>query len=114
MLRVPVPRPSLVSARRTSGPFAPSTRSRDSGVGPAGRQPGQGLPSHDLHHREGRGSDLLQGLGRSEEHTSELKSLMRISYAVFCLKKKNNKQQSQPHPCLHTRTNRYTRTSTLI
>src|SRR3546814_2196406 len=27
---------------------------------------------------------------RSEEHTSELKSLMRISYAVFCLKKKNN------------------------
>src|SRR3546814_6465656 len=32
-------------------------------------------------------------LGRSEEHTSELQSLMRISYAVFCLKKKKNKQQ---------------------
>src|SRR3546814_1034936 len=30
-------------------------------------------------------------LFRSEEHTSELQSLMRISYAVFCLKKKNNK-----------------------
>src|SRR3546814_3545337 len=30
--------------------------------------------------------------GRSEEHTSELQSLMRISYAVFCLKKKKNKQ----------------------
>src|SRR3546814_2273760 len=30
-----------------------------------------------------------QGLARSEEHTSELQSLMRISYAVFCLKKKN-------------------------
>src|SRR3546814_9828160 len=30
------------------------------------------------------------GLARSEEHTSELQSLMRISYAVFCLKKKNN------------------------
>src|SRR3546814_2400895 len=29
-------------------------------------------------------------LGRSEEHTSELQSLMRISYAVFCLKKKHN------------------------
>src|SRR3546814_1398791 len=29
---------------------------------------------------------------RSEEHTSELQSLMRISYAVFCLKKKNNQQ----------------------
>src|SRR3546814_5302531 len=32
---------------------------------------------------------------RSEEHTSELQSLMRISYAVFCLKKKN-KQNRQP------------------
>src|SRR3546814_9260018 len=31
--------------------------------------------------------------GRSEEHTSELQSLMRISYAVFCLKKKTNRQQ---------------------
>src|SRR3546814_9975015 len=32
---------------------------------------------------------------RSEEHTSELQSLMRISYAVFCLKKKKNKQQDE-------------------
>src|SRR3546814_4934295 len=31
---------------------------------------------------------------RSEEHTSELQSLMRISYAVFCWKKKNNKTSS--------------------
>src|SRR3546814_2754636 len=31
---------------------------------------------------------LVQACGRSEEHTSELQSLMRISYAVFCLKKK--------------------------
>src|SRR3546814_6000927 len=31
--------------------------------------------------------------GRSEEHTSELQSLMRISYAVFCLKKKNNQHK---------------------
>src|SRR3546814_5422831 len=53
---------------------------------------------------EGGGAVLLralrqavrhQGLGRayrSEEHTSELQSLMRISYAVFCLKKKKNLQ----------------------
>src|SRR3546814_3958964 len=34
--------------------------------------------------------DFLQ---RSEEHTSELQSLMRISYAVFCLKKKNKNNQ---------------------
>src|SRR3546814_8882221 len=32
---------------------------------------------------------------RSEEHTSELQSLMRISYAVFCLKKKNKKTPSE-------------------
>src|SRR3546814_6040533 len=32
---------------------------------------------------------LRPGAGRSEEHTSELQSLMRNSYAVFCLKKKN-------------------------
>src|SRR3546814_3435841 len=35
--------------------------------------------------------DLLVKIGRSEEHTSELQSLMRITYAVFCLKKKTNK-----------------------
>src|SRR3546814_2077248 len=37
--------------------------------------------------------ELRQRL-RSEEHTSELQSLMRISYAVFCLKKKNNKTKT--------------------
>src|SRR3546814_3349029 len=37
--------------------------------------------------------------GRSEEHTSELQSLMRISYAVFCLKKKNHpSNQASTHP----------------
>src|SRR3546814_10196423 len=36
---------------------------------------------------------------RSEEHTSELQSLMRISYAVFCLKKKTNyKKRKEKHP----------------
>src|SRR3546814_2830569 len=40
---------------------------------------------------------------RSEEHTSELQSLMRISYAVFCLKKKKNTQTHHTlEPCLHT------------
>src|SRR3546814_8941693 len=37
------------------------------------------------------GNQLLRLRDRSEEHTSELQSLMRISYAVFCLKKKNRK-----------------------
>src|SRR3546814_1465295 len=40
------------------------------------------------------GSDGIAG--RSEEHTSELQSLMRISYAVFCLKKKKQHKQQQP------------------
>src|SRR3546814_1519187 len=38
-------------------------------------------------------ADQEQGEERSEEHTSELQSLMRISYAVFCLKKKKQKTQ---------------------
>src|SRR3546814_4475231 len=38
---------------------------------------------------------LAQEAIRSEEHTSELQSLMRISYAVFCLKKKNNPNRLQ-------------------
>src|SRR3546814_10712762 len=44
---------------------------------------------------------------RSEEHTSELKSLMRISYAVFCLTKKTNKpnHQSTHHNSSDTKTN---------
>src|SRR3546814_3829001 len=43
--------------------------------------------SHNRVHRAGRP-------GRSEEHTSELQSLMRISYAVFCLKKQNTMQKN--------------------
>src|SRR3546814_8706637 len=42
--------------------------------------------------KDGAGTVALgSGAFRSEEHTSELQSLMRISYAVFCLKKKNTK-----------------------
>src|SRR3546814_10805087 len=44
----------------------------------------------DLHIAEG-------AAGRSEEHTSELQSLMRISYAVFCLKKKKNTKYTTQH-----------------
>src|SRR3546814_4158937 len=44
--------------------------------------------------RDGAGKDGT----RSEEHTSELQSLMRISYAVFCLKKKKNNQTHKHQP----------------
>src|SRR3546814_943132 len=40
---------------------------------------------------------------RSEEHTSELQSLMRISYAVFCLKKKNENLKTNRTKIQHTR-----------
>src|SRR3546814_1912590 len=47
------------------------------------------------HHRSSENSrnpDYFTKWDRSEEHTSELQSLMRISYAVFCLKKKKHKK----------------------
>src|SRR3546814_5958138 len=52
-----------------------------------------GMASSTLSVQSGKNRFALQTLGateRSEEHTSELQSLMRISYAVFCLKKKND------------------------
>src|SRR3546814_5037034 len=47
---------------------------------------------------------LRVAVGRSEEHTSELQSLMRISYAVFCLKKKNTTTTKLSIPCLENTT----------
>src|SRR3546814_7959216 len=47
------------------------------------------------HPRRRRQIAVDHGRARSEEHTSELQSLMRISYAVFCLNKKNKKLQTQ-------------------
>src|SRR3546814_4772099 len=56
---------------------------------------GEGIPGDPVRGRiwleraiEAGNLHAAQTLGRSEEHTSELQSLMRISYAVFCLKKK--------------------------
>src|SRR3546814_3481736 len=73
------------------------------------RSPGDG-PGRDLDHRESdrpeareradvRAEQGAVGVVRSEEHTSELQSLMRISYDVFCLKKKKKKTE-----CIHTDT----------
>src|SRR3546814_7392277 len=42
-----------------------------------------------------------RGLARSEEHTSELQSLMRISYAVFCLKKKKKQEHNATYTTQH-------------
>src|SRR3546814_3276206 len=58
----------------------------------------------ELGARDGAWVEVLGGLkpgtNRSEEHTSELQSLMRISYAVFCLKKK--KQHTHKSSCQNT------------
>src|SRR3546814_3836691 len=56
-------------------------------------RPGRGA----LHEIE-RGPERPHDRVRSEEHTSELQSLMRISYAVFCLKKKNTKLYTPNNP----------------
>src|SRR3546814_10857429 len=53
-----------------------------------------------------------QVLHRSEEHTSELQSLMRLSYAVFCLKKKKHKPKPDFRP--YSTGNTYTHTQTTI
>src|SRR3546814_6956646 len=67
------------------------------------------LPRRGALADEARG---MRGRGRSEEHTSELQSLMRISYAVFCLKKKknetaitqeNDKHQQRTYEYMYTR-----------
>src|SRR3546814_3135328 len=57
-----------------------------------------GLSNDYLHYmatREEYSAQMYEGSSRSEEHTSELQSLMRISYAVLCLKKKKNTQQNE-------------------
>src|SRR3546814_9933750 len=72
-------------------PDAAAAAHRRSGrVRPRGRADGR-------YHVRARGVAGLrpQRAGRSEEHTSELQSLMSISYAVFCLKKKKTKEQKQ-------------------
>src|SRR3546814_1055998 len=63
---------------------------RRGGVAASTQSPAR--PAGACHLRRGEARPASAG-GRSEEHTSELQSLMRISYAVFCLKKKNNSKE---------------------
>src|SRR3546814_10828774 len=60
-------------------------------------------PAPDPRAADGDAAVAARGVHRSEEHTSELQSLMRISYAVFCLKKKNkHKKNTQIAITTHT------------
>src|SRR3546814_10158663 len=85
--------------RRNAIICSPSLRDVDDRPAPPGRRRSSG--NRPLLHPPGTGRLAHPGdqarLSRSEEHTSELQSLMRISYAVFCLKKKkkNNKNKKK-------------------
>src|SRR3546814_3347629 len=65
-----------------------------------------GPPEILLRHRRERGLVVGQEV-RSEEHTSELQSLMRISYAVFCLKKKKQQTNIITHKKPHSTNKEY-------
>src|SRR3546814_2347941 len=62
-----------------------------------------GLRAHNMFKYFEQFRNAPAGSQRSEEHTSELQSLMRISYAVFCLKKKK-KHNKKEHKNLITQT----------
>src|SRR3546814_8065821 len=83
-------------AREAAELFAGDGRERFilGSVGPGTRLPSLGHVAYDA----------LEAAFRSEEHTSELQSLMRISYAVFCLKKKNKNHTTHSHYQVPTQT----------
>src|SRR3546814_4538878 len=77
-----------VGGRRLSGRAEPGGRCTTA------RPRGIGRQSHRRTGRTIHRPERRATARRSEEHTSELQSLMRISYAVFCLKKKNNENKN--------------------
>src|SRR3546814_7658669 len=94
-------RPPRSTRTDTLFPYTTLFRSSDDRLRPVDARLGGRQRHADAHSADqGRQADLRRGQeyvaqsavgnpqGRSEEHTSELQSLMRISYAVFCLKKK--------------------------
>src|SRR3546814_6346311 len=76
--------------RSRSNRSAPTNHSKDCRFGPVGMDAVLVWRRPEIMAR-----NRLQIRSRSEEHTSELQSLMRISYAVFCLKKKTIKQPDE-------------------
>src|SRR3546814_7563972 len=93
-------RAAVISGRRgsmnprqpSSSPSAPGSRSTWPPSSTNGSATSQGRKSNDAN-PPARAAPI----SRSEEHTSELQSLMRISYAVFCLKKKKKQKQYTQH-----------------
>src|SRR3546814_7093451 len=83
-----------------SGGHSRFRRRRNRAAAPVPRPKGKGLRSRRAQRTRPRRSLFPH---RSEEHTSELQSLMRISYAVFCLKKKKT---PRPYSSTHTTYNK--------
>src|SRR3546814_4603565 len=96
----------LARSHRSGGSGGPRAGTTDLGVGRAGykqsceRSANVKCRAKSVHAIPPEG----ERLPRSEEHTSELQSLMRISYAVFCLKKKNTRTNTN-NLRIHNHTN---------
>src|SRR3546814_9542648 len=95
-------RPPRSTRTDTLFPYTTLFRSSSRCSGPAWKSGGHPMPPSSWPSR--RWCPAKRTVTRSEEHTSELQSLMRISYAVFCLKKKKihniiqiNDTQEQKH-----------------
>src|SRR3546814_2529541 len=92
-------RPPRSTRTDTLFPYTTLFRSAaDAGTGLA-----RGRQRRRIRHPANRRRRELPALPRSEEHTSELQSLMRISYAVFCLKKKKSTQSHKHYAIKHKR-----------
>src|SRR3546814_3359647 len=96
-------RPPRSTRTDTLFPYTTLFRSRarqtlsSDGLSPARRHARNAGGARDDRRENGRAALSGAAWSRSEEHTSELQSLMRISYAVFCLKKKKIKIEAQVH-----------------
>src|SRR3546814_5002050 len=114
-------RPPRSTRTDTLLPYTTLFRSRMAAVANDRAQPlADAAAVHDLRHRARPGADRLHAVAlrgatllRSEEHTSELQSLMRISYAVFCLKQTTNTESGTQCP-LQRRTDENTCTITQL
>src|SRR3546814_5778216 len=93
---------------RTDTLFPYTTLFRSHGCCPGGARAGSSRRVLQRRRRGGRPGDARRPRGgpdvapRSEEHTSELQSLMRISYAVFCLKKTKKNMNRTKQKIKHT------------
>src|SRR3546814_3832750 len=98
--RISASRTLFVSLRAPNGPFKDgqviNTILKDAFAATGVTPPGPYVGSHVLRHS--LATNLVRnGASRSEEHKSELQSLMRLSYSVFCLKKKQHERRSEKH-----------------